>query len=275
MARLRYVKFPNQAPPQLLAEKPKQSALTSHTVRSFRAIYKTDPEIAGAVVPKPLTPSSDGHIFVQFAHVMMHVSPEKTIEIGAVTVGVKVSYEAGDGYYVLAMPMEGDFVVIGGRETFGEPKKIAKVNFKVEKDLLDVSVNRHNIDFLSMKGRIGQSKGPQKFTELLYCYKALPTIDRTGFESDPLLVQLEWKRNYTDVKAVDGEILLKESGYDPLIDLPVRGIVSMEYAEGASQTGGKVLRSVPGEWVLPYFGQRYDDPQYEGITISQLKEKRP
>ena len=31
---------------------------------------------------------------------------------------------------------------------------------------------------------------------------------------------------------------------------------------------GRVLRSVPGEWLLPYLHQRYDDPGAQGIDVA-------
>ena len=33
------------------------------------------------------------------------------------------------------------------------------------------------------------------------------------------------------------------------------------------ESDGRVLRSLPAEWVLPYFHQRYDDPGAAGIEI--------
>ena len=45
----------------------------------------------------------------------------------------------------------------------------------------------------------------------------------------------------------------------------------MELAEGASRTGGEVLRSVPGEWLQPFLVQRYDEPQ-EGIEVTLASE---
>jgi acetoacetate decarboxylase len=52
-----------------------------------------------------------------------------------------------------------------------------------------------------------------------------------------------------------------------VIDLPVRRLVRLEYEEGTSQSNGRVLRSVPGEWLLPFLHQRYDDPGAPGIEI--------
>ena len=45
----------------------------------------------------------------------MHLAEDRTVRLGAATVGVACTYEGRPGFYVLAMPMEGEFVVIGGR----------------------------------------------------------------------------------------------------------------------------------------------------------------
>ena len=78
---------------------------------------------------------------------------------------------------------------------------------------------------------------------------------------------LTWERNYTSVRTVDSpEIILRESAHDPLIDVPVKRLVRMEFAEGSTRTSGEVLRVVPGEWLAPFLAQRYDVPQ-TGIDI--------
>ncbi len=41
----------------------------------------------------------------------------------------------------------------------------------------------------------------------------------------------------------------------------------MEYDEGQTESNGTVLRSVPGDWLLPYLHQRYDDPTAVGIEV--------
>jgi len=43
--------------------------------------------------------------------------------------------------------------------------------------------------------------------------------------------------------------------------------VRMEYEEGTTESSGRVLRSVPGEWLLPFLHQRYDDPGAEGREV--------
>ena len=274
MAKLRYVRNPSTA---------MQGAAPvnlNNTVRSIRAVYETEPEIAAALLPKPLKAIENPEIFLQFAHVAMHVSETNTIEIGAVTAGVRCTYEAKNGTrrpgaYVLGMWMPGEFICIKGRERFGEPKKQAVVHFDISDDgKFDVSVERHGIKFIELKGNIdGASQGPKQFTENFFCYKALPNITGAeGFDGEVVMTQLNWERNYKDVKSATGEIIFNESPNDPMIDVPVKKLVSLEYAEGSTVTGGEVLEVVPGEWLSPFIHQRYDEPAEVGVEIALVSE---
>lgn len=272
MAHLRYVRS-DESLARANAGKPQ--GVLNNTVRSVRAVYETDPEIAAALLPRPLEPFERPEIFVQFAHVAMHVSESRTVTIGAATVAVNCYYRGRKGGYVLAMPMEGEFVVISGREVFGEPKKIGAVDFQVEDNRFKVSVTRHDIPFLELRGTIGESTGPAAFTEHLFCHKALPAIDRSGgFDGDVFLTQLNWKRNYDNVRQCQGEVILRESPWDPLVDVPVRRVVSMEYATGATQTSGEILEKIPGEWIRHHIHQRYDDALDAGIDIPVAGEQQ-
>ena len=276
MARLRYVKDSSAN-----GSAKDGGSKIRHSVQSIRALYETEPEIAKALLPRPLEPAASPEIFVQFANVAMHFSEDRTMEIGAATVGVGCSYEGQPGYYVLAMPMEGEFVVIGGREKYGEPKKLAEMAFSIDGDHVNAKVTRHGVTFLELDGTIGEAAdSPKQFTEHFYCYKALPAAvpdanDNGGFDGEVLLTMLTWERDYNSVRRIeDGQIILREAARDPLVDVPVKRLIRMELAEGASRTSGEVLRSVPGEWLQPFLVQRYDDPQ-EGIEIPLASEGQP
>jgi len=273
MARLRYVKD-SSARPGAKASGNK----VRHTVRSLRALYETEPEIPAALLPRPLQPADTPEVFVQFADVTMHLAEDRIVKIGAATVGIACSYEDTRGYYVLAMPMEGEFVVIGGREIYGEPKKIATTSFSMDDDRVRASVTRHDITFLELSGRIGDpADAPKQFTEHFFCFKAMPSVAAGGakdggFDGDVFLTRLNWERNYTSVRRVeDGAIVLRDSAYDPLVDVPVKRMLKMELAEGATRTSGELVRAVPGEWLEPFLVQRYDEPQ-QGIEVALASE---
>jgi len=261
MAKLRYVKTLDQV---------KQAAeaspdLLQSSIASIRAVYETDQEIVAALLPQPLKPTARPEVSVVLSNVKIQITPDFTFEIGAGSFGVMASYDGVEGAYLLTMPMTTEAAVVGGRETFGEPKKLAEVELARDGDRITSSVTRMGIAYLELSGVLGNSVGARDYTDHAYCFKALPTIDKRGFDGDPLLVRLDWHHQDETVHEVDGEVTLRESPFDPVIDLPVRRLVRMEYEEGSTQSTGKVLRSVPGEWLLPFIHGRYDDTS--GVCI--------
>ena len=265
MAKLRYVKTLEQ----VKAAAESNPEFLDSTVRSIRCTYETDPAIHRALVPKPLEPTADPIMAVTLSHVSMHISPEMTIEIGSAIFGARATYDGEEGTYLVTMPMTTEAAVIGGRETFGEPKKIADISFDQEGDQVKSVVTRMGIPYLGGSGTSGADQGAREFTEAAFCYKAMPSCDQgKAFDNDPLLVRLEWNHKQKAVHTIEnGQITLNESPFDPVADVPVRSIVKMEYEVGNTASNGKVLRSVPGEWLLPFLHQRYDDPSGVGIEV--------
>jgi acetoacetate decarboxylase len=264
MAKLRYVKTLEQVK---RAAEANPEFLPS-TVRSVRAVYETDPAVVAAILPRPLEPAARPEVSVVLSKVEMQIAPETTFAIGAGAFGVMARYEGVEGAYQVTMPMSAEAAVVGGRETYGEPKKLADMTFEREGDRVTATVTRMGIPYIELRGRIGRSLGPREFTDYAYCFKALPAIEKgRDFDGDPLLVRLEWRHRHEQVNAVDGEVILRESPFDPVVDLPVRRILRMEYEEGGSQSSGKVLRGIPGEWLLPFLHGRYDDMSGEGIEL--------
>lgn len=264
MAKLRYVKTLEQVKKAAEAN----PEFLSSTVRSIRAVYETDPAVTRAILPRPLEPADRPEVSVVLSHIAMHITPDFTFEIGAGSLGVMASYEGVAGAYLITMPMTTEAAVVGGRETYGEPKKIAEIDFRLDGERVGSTVTRMGVPYLELQGTIGESLGPRQFTDYAYCYKALPSIEPgKGFDGDPLLVRLEWRQEHDKVHRVDGEVILRESAFDPVVDLPVRRLVRMEYEEGRTQSSGKVLRPIPGEWLLPFLHGRYDDMSGDGIEI--------
>ena len=187
MAKLRYVQDVNKLKAAMEARA--SGGGLKNTVQTLRAFYETDPEIVAALLPKPLQPTATPKILIQFSYVEMRPTPDNVVVSAAMTVGVESTYKGKTGWYVLAMPMGGEFVVISGRERFGEPKKIADVKFTKDGDRLHVTCTRNGIAFVELEGQIGESLGGKKFTENLFCYKGMPGIaNGFGFDGDEKLI---------------------------------------------------------------------------------------
>ena len=265
MARVRWVKTLEQAK----RDAERSPEFLSSRVRSLRVVYETDPAVAAAVVPRPLVASPRGEVCVTFSHVAMQLSPEVTFEIGSAIFGVRARYEGGEGIWLLTMPMTTEQAVIGGRETYGEPKKIAAIELRTEGEEVSARATRMGIPYLAAHGRLGPDLGAREFVEHGFCVKALPACEKGGgLDGEPLLVRLEWRHRHERVRRVeDGALVLHESPFDPVADLPVRRLVRMEFEEGTTESNGCVLRPLPPEWVLPILHQRYDEPGAEGVEV--------
>lgn len=246
----------------------KNRAGLKSTVRSIRCRYETDAEVAQAVVPKPLEASVYPEVLVSFSSVARQLTPDITEEIRSASFGVRVDYADRPGNYLLTMPMCSEAEVVGGRERFGEPRKLANIDFSLADSSVSASVERMGVTYLSALGNRVEQLAPRQETELAYCFKAFPSCEPSrGFDQDPQLVRLEWRHNYERVWRLEGGIELWDSPFDPVADLPVRNVLEFVYTEGTTEISGRALRPVPGEWLLPFMHQRYDEPQIEGVEV--------
>jgi acetoacetate decarboxylase len=150
--------------------------------------------------------------------------------------------------------------VIGGRETFGEPKKLGAVELDRHGDRVTGTFARMGVEIVNVSGRIGpELELPDTETRTDFYLKFLPSPDGKGFDSDPALVYCHRTEQTRKLEKVDGEVILRESRFDPVADLPVRELLQITLAERSSVQRGEIHGTVPGEWIRPYVHQRYDD----------------
>lgn len=220
------------------------------------AIYRTDPEVIAAVLPPPIEPPADPLVKVTVATVDITGYPT----FGAGSFSVRARHEGTDGYYALLMPMTTEQSVTGGRETFGEPKKLGAVDLVRQGDQVAGTFARMGTEIVRVEGRIGrQLELPDTETRTDFYFKFLPSPDGKGFDSDPALVYCHRTEQTRKIEEVTGDITLTESRFDPVVDLPVREVLSITLADRSSIQRGEIHGTVPGEWIRPYVHQRYDD----------------
>jgi acetoacetate decarboxylase len=221
------------------------------------ATYETDPDAIAAVLPPPLSPPAEPLVRVTIATV--DVGRGYPI-FGAGTFAVHARHENIDGDYALVMPMTTEQAVIGGRETFGEPKKLAEISLDRDGDQVRGHFTRMGTTFVEITGRVtGELQPTPDRTRTSFYLKFLPSPTGKGFDGDPMLLYCRRDEKTRTLWAVDGEVILRESRFDPVADLPVRSLRSIELAERSSIQTGEVITTIPADWVAPYVHQRYDD----------------
>ena len=221
------------------------------------AVYETDPDVVAAVLPPPLTPLAEPLVRVTIATV--DVGRGYPV-FGAGTVAVMCRHEEVEGDYALVMPMTTEQSVVGGRETFGEPKKLAAIDLTIDGGHVNGWFERMGARFVEIDGRItGDLEPTPDRTRTSFYIKFLPAVGGKGFDGEPQLVYCRREETTRSLQNIDGQVILRESRFDPVADLPVRAIRSIELAERSSIQTGEVVSSVPADWVTPFVHQRYDD----------------
>jgi acetoacetate decarboxylase len=221
------------------------------------ATYETDPEAIAAVLPPPLSPPAEPLVRVTIATV--DVGRGYPI-FGAGTFAVHARHDDVDGDYALVMPMTTEQAVVGGRETFGEPKKLADIGLVRDGDSVRGHFTRMGTTFVEITGRVtGEVEPSPDRTRTSFYLKFLPSPTGKGFDGEPMLVYCRRDEKTRTMWSVDGEVLLGESRFDPVADLPVHKLRSIELAERSSIQTGEVVATIPADWVAPYVHQRYDD----------------
>ncbi|MEZ0364816.1 acetoacetate decarboxylase family protein [Mycobacterium sp. pUA109] len=217
--------------------------------------YRTDPEIVAVVLPKPLEPSDEPLVRIQLQRVEIAGRPP----FGSAVFSVTARHGETEGDYPLFMPQSTEQSVTGGRETFGEPKKLARIEVKRDGDHVAATVDRLGHRLITVNGRVtGPAELPPDQVNTEFYFKFLRAPDGGGI-TDPHLVYGEYHRHYELLENIDGTLELGDSALDPVADIVVRQIWSITWCRRRTVQVGRIAERVPAEWLLPYVHQRYDD----------------
>ena len=241
-------------PPEQVRNREVEATTTPIWSRAVTVVFETDPEAIAAVLPRPLEASvPTARLRIAVVDMGTGLKP-----FGAGWFGVRARH-GEEGEYALFMPMTTEQATIGGRETFGEPKKLADVELTVEGDALTARIGRMGSTVAELSGTLGAERSGYEIDKLDFYFKLLPDPSGSGLEGDPAFVYCRRHEVARVVRPVNGECKLMDAPLDPIADFPIRKVVSFDYAEISSSQRGEVVDRVPAEWLVPFMHQRYDD----------------
>lgn len=243
--------------PEQLRNREVQATSVGAWATSLVAVYETDPDVVAAVLPPPLEPADEALAKVTVATVDLG-RPGIPV-FGAGSFSVSARHEGTVGWYALVMPMTTEQSVIGGRETFGEPKKLGQVDLVRDGDAVTGTITRLGTTFVEIAGTVGDPIEVTDGTRTDFYFKFLPAPDGKGFDDEGSLVYCHREETTREARAVDGTVVLRDSRFDPVADIPVRAVRSITLAERRSVQRGEIVSRVPAEWLIPFAHQRYDD----------------
>jgi acetoacetate decarboxylase len=231
--------------------------------QALTAVYETDPDVVAAVLPPPLEPPARPLVRATITTVDMPGGHR----FGAGYFAVRAAHEGLEGEYPLFMPMTTEQATVGGRETFGEPKKIGDVRVTRDGASVHGVMARMGFTVVEITGRVVEKlPTPPERTKTDFYFKFLPAPDGSGFDSDPALVYCHKQERMRLLERVEGEIVLSDSPLDPVADIPVRRVVDLNWSERTTAQTGVIHSYVKSEWLLPFVHQRYDDMSVLGTS---------
>ncbi|HWE57971.1 MAG TPA: acetoacetate decarboxylase family protein [Acidimicrobiales bacterium] len=217
--------------------------------------YLTDPDIVASVLPQPLEPVGEPVVRVSLQRVVIDGRPP----FGSAVFSVAARHGALEGDYPLFMPQSTEQSVTGGRETFGEPKKLGEIFVERDGDQVRAGVRRLGFDLITVAGRVsGPLDPPPDQVNTEFYFKFLRAPDGSGI-TDPHLVYGRYHRHYEVFEQIDATVDLGESPLDPVADIAIRELRSVTWCRRRTVQTGEIARSVPADWLLPFVHQRYDD----------------
>jgi len=217
--------------------------------------YLTDREIVAAVLPRPLSPAAEPVVRVSLQRVAIEGRPP----FGSAVFSVAARHGEVEGDYPLFMPQSTEQSVVGGRETFGEPKKLGDIHVERDAGSVSASIARLGYPLVTVTGRItGSLDLPDDQANVEFYFKFLRAPDGAGI-TDPHLVYGTYHRHYEVFDGIDGEVRLGDSPLDPVADIEIRELRSITWCRRRTIQTARIAERIPQEWLLPYVHQRYDD----------------
>jgi acetoacetate decarboxylase len=236
------------------------SSLTSNVppLPSLEATYLTDPDALAEVLPPPLTAPDEPRVHARITDIDLMFGEHRHKELVAFfAVDAKLDGEPGE--YPLVIPIDLEPAVAISRERYGEPKKLADIALTRDDDgSVRGTVTRQGVTFIEMTGRVtGALPVPAPYSARQFWFKFLPAVEGTGFDGDPLLVRFEQVRRTDSVERVEGDLVLRDLPGCPVVDLPVRGGLSLTWVLRSSENTPKVVGPVDATAFSPYAAIRY------------------
>jgi acetoacetate decarboxylase len=206
-------------------------------------VWETGPDVVQRLLPAPLEPVDRP---LAMAFVADYPRTNFSLPYKEAALFLSTRYQGVEGTYCLAMPVNDDMAMAGGREVFGFPKKMADIHFRLQGDEVEGRVERHGVryfrvradltgqpndpDFWSIVPPAGPDDPPQE--RQAYNFKHFPSPEGQGFDGNPRLVRQTTRFEPEEIKIGRAEVEMTPSDFDPWAEVQVVKLLGAIYTRG-------------------------------------------
>jgi len=194
--------------------------------------YLTDPDALAEVLPPPFLSPPEPRVHVRFTSIEVNGHVHERV----CSFLVDAVFRGEVGQFCMVMPIDLADAIAPSRERYGEPKKMAQLEFTRDGNHVHASVTRQGVTFIEVVGDVtGARPTPAPYPLRHFWYKFLPAVDGEGFDAGPFLVILHQTMKPESCEAVEGKLVLRDLPGTPVADLPVLEHESMRYLLTSSE----------------------------------------
>ena len=230
--------------------------------------FQTKAEIVKRLLPPLLEPAA---FPIGFVFVANYPKTNFGVSYLESALFLNVNYDGEDGIYCLSMPVTNDMAMIGGREVFGFPKKMANISLDRDGDGVTGWTERHGIRFLEVTARLTGKFNVEMAQEgimralkanpdtVVYNYKYFSSPDLEGFDYNPRLIKEVVKSNPKSIQAGEAELILRSSDHDPWKDVEIVQVLGATYTvSDNTMLPGSVVAEVDQAEFVPFALMKID-----------------
>jgi acetoacetate decarboxylase len=194
--------------------------------------YLTDPEALALALPPPLAPPPEPRVHVRFTKIEV----DGHVRENVCSFLVDAMYGETLGQHCLVMPIDLADAIAPSRERYGEPKKLAQLEFARQANHIRASVTRQGVTIIEVVGDVTATlPTPDPYPLTHFWYKFLPAVAGPGFDAGPFLVVLHQTMQPESAESVEGKLVLRDLPGTPVADLPVLEQESIRYMLTSSE----------------------------------------
>jgi len=215
-------------------------------------MYETDPAIIEGVLPRPLEPAEDPWALSFIAHY-----PVTNLGPGyhESALFVRCRYGGEVGNYCLSMPIDDEARMHNGRDIYGFPKKMARIELTREGHGVEGWIERLGYRVATIRADLQVSMAESPITpgpNFLFKYAPAADLSR-GFDGKVFLVRQQNDLDTQSFEMGPGEIVFEHSPYDPWYEIEVKRVISAFYmVNNISLRPGKIVGEADPDAFLPH-----------------------
>jgi acetoacetate decarboxylase len=187
----------------------------------LQLVYRTDPERIADLLPPGITPTGSPNVHVNLYCVPVLGEPEY-----GVSTKVEATFDGMTGLYCLGMGIDQEAAVFISQELNGQPKFPCAIKYFRLGDTVEAACTHQGYTFLEYRGQVtGEAEPPAPYEENEWWIKSSRAVGgvEKSYDFPPHVVRVHTMNQIVHVEDVDGELILRDSPWDPYTTLlPMR-----------------------------------------------------